>query len=135
LPPAPPGEPRVPPSPPSRAASAEAPQSQTRFAATFENVYSDFSLQVPWYITSGFQDWEGNITGAAALAAAAAAALSRQGEGLGKPRASVARACASCVKPAQPSHAWGAAQPRIAFCVATRPGRCAVAAALAAARR
>ena len=52
-----------------RAASASSPQSQARFAATFEDVYSASSLQVPWYITSGFHDWEGNVTGAPRRAA------------------------------------------------------------------
>jgi hypothetical protein len=57
-----------------RAASAQSIQSETRFAATFENVYSAESLQVPWYITSGFHDWEGNVTGARCSPAAAAVA-------------------------------------------------------------
>jgi hypothetical protein len=33
-------------------------------AATFENVYTNDGLQVPWYITGGPPDWAGNLTGA-----------------------------------------------------------------------
>ena len=46
------------------AAGAESAEDQARFAATFEDVYSADALQVPWYITSGYMDWEGNVTGA-----------------------------------------------------------------------
>ena len=33
-------------------------------AATFQNVYTADGLQVPWFVTGGPPDWEGNITGA-----------------------------------------------------------------------
>lgn len=32
--------------------------------ATFNNVFAPDSLQVPWYITGGTPDWQGNISGA-----------------------------------------------------------------------
>ena len=35
-----------------------------RMGATFNDVFAPDSLQVPWYITGGTPDWQGNISGA-----------------------------------------------------------------------
>lgn len=46
------------------AAGEQSPVTQARFAATFSDVYSAPSLDVPFYITGGEPDWLGNLTGA-----------------------------------------------------------------------
>eukprot|EP00047_Mylnosiga_fluctuans_P005924 m.243654 g.243654 ORF g.243654 m.243654 type:complete len:323 (+) comp14281_c0_seq1:457-1425(+) len=33
-----------------------------RFRVTFENVYTDASLQIPWYVVLGNHDYQGNVT-------------------------------------------------------------------------
>jgi len=38
-------------------------ENDPRFQETFENVYTDPSLQIKWYIVAGNHDYEGNVTG------------------------------------------------------------------------
>jgi hypothetical protein len=45
------------------------PNDVIRMGATFNDVFAPDSLQVPWYITGGTPDWQGNISGARLLAA------------------------------------------------------------------
>ena len=40
------------------------PNDVIRMGATFNDVFAPDSLQVPWYITGGTPDWQGNISGA-----------------------------------------------------------------------
>ena len=40
------------------------PNDEMRMGATFNTVFSPSSLQVPWYITGGTPDWQGNLSGA-----------------------------------------------------------------------
>ena len=42
------------------------PNDVIRMGATFNDVFAPDSLQVPWYITGGTPDWQGNISGAPA---------------------------------------------------------------------
>jgi hypothetical protein len=39
------------------------PSDVIRMDATFNGVFSPDSLQIPWYLTGGAPDWQGNISG------------------------------------------------------------------------
>jgi hypothetical protein len=59
-------------SPPlSAAGSASSAATQARVAATWTDVYTGASLQVPWYAVGGYMDWEGNCTAERALTTSA----------------------------------------------------------------
>lgn len=53
------------------------PGDEQRMAATFQNVYTADGLQVPWFVTGGPPDWEGNITGACPAAWGVCATVAR----------------------------------------------------------
>jgi hypothetical protein len=52
--------------------------------ATFNSVFSPDSLQIPWYITGGTPDWQGNISGARAARSARARPRGAAGCRLGR---------------------------------------------------
>jgi hypothetical protein len=101
---------------PRVAAGVQSQNTQTRFEATFEQAYSASSLLVPWYITAGYTDWEGNVTGAAP---AREPATGRRGNARAHPNH-------ACVWP--PSPVFGAAQLRV--CAVPRLAACSTASAV-----